>query len=191
MIEHLFVSKVRMKLLKMFFLDISQEIHIRGIVRKLGEEINAIRRELKNLQEASILLAEHRGNRVYYKVNPESPLFSDMLSLVHKEYGLGGALIRNKAQLGDVKYGLLTVMFLENQHPSQYDVDVMLVGNVNMKEVSAAIKTAENELQREIRYTVLSEQELDFRKKKRDSFVTNIIYRQKVMLFGNENLLMS
>ena len=41
MIEHLFISKVRVKLLVLFFSDLSREIHIRGIVRKIDEEINS------------------------------------------------------------------------------------------------------------------------------------------------------
>ncbi len=185
------MSKVRIKLLKLFFLDISQEIHIRGIVRKLDEEINAVRRELKNLQEAKILIDEKKGNRLYYKVNKDCPIFPELLGIINKEYGLGGRILGLRDQLGEVKYALLTIMFIENHHPSPYDVDVLLVGNLNMKTVSRAIKEAETELKREIRYTVMTEDEFDFRKKKRDSFISNIIFKQKIMLLGNENNLMS
>ncbi len=191
MIEHLFISKVRVKLLKLFFLDPTQEIHIRGIVRKIDEEINAVRRELKNLQEGTVFLSEKRGNRLYYKINPKCPIFYEIQGLIHKEYGLGGVIVRNLDEMGTVKYALLTTAFLQNHHPSQYDVDILLVGDLNMKVVSSAIKEAEKEMKREIRYTVMEEEELDFRKKRRDTFILNILNKHKIMIVGDENRLLS
>ncbi len=190
-IEHLFISKVRIKLLKLFFLDTTKEVHIRGIVREVHEEINAVRRELKNLFDAKVLTCERRGNRLYYKVNKDGLLFNELLGMINKEFGLGEKVLAKRDILGDVKFALITNSYLENSHPSQYDVDVLFIGNINMKAVSAAIKLAEDELHREIRYTIMTEEEFAFRKKKRDSFILNILNKHKVMLFGNENELMS
>ena len=65
MIEHLFISKVRIKLLKLNLVDTTKHVHIRGIVRMIDEEINAVRRELKNLKEAGILENEKREKNVF------------------------------------------------------------------------------------------------------------------------------
>ncbi|MBN2100824.1 hypothetical protein JW710_02940 [Candidatus Dojkabacteria bacterium] len=191
MIDQLFVSKVRVKLLKFFFLDTSKELHIRGITRKIDEEINAVRRELKNLESASILRKERRGNRLYYKINKDCPIYYELLGLVNKEFGLGRTILDNKDHLGEVRYAVLTTAYLENHHPSPYDVDILIIGNLEMKNISSAIKSAESSIGREIRYTVMTEEEFDFRKKKRDSFISNILNRQKIILIGDENELMS
>lgn len=191
MIEHLFISKVRVKLLQLFYSDLSREIHIRGIVRKIGEEINAVRRELRNLESIGVLTCEKRGNRLYYKINPKSPLYYELLGLVHKESGLGGLIIENLDALGTILYAVLTSAYIENHHPSQYDIDVLIIGDINLKAVSSIIKKAEEEIKREIRYTVMDEEEFDFRKKKRDSFVMNVLNKHKVMLVGDENRLLS
>lgn len=191
MIEHLFISKVRIKVLSLFFLDPSKDVHIRGIVRMIDEEINAVRRELRNLESAHVLMSEKRGNRVYYRVNPDSPIYYELLGLINKEFGLGGIILENLEKLGSVTFALLTSAYIENHHPSQYDVDLFIVGDVNMKGVSSVIKEAESKLKREIRYTVMNGEEFDFRKKKRDSFVMNILFKHKIMLVGNENKLLS
>jgi len=191
MIEHLFISKVRVKLLVLFFSDLSREIHIRGIVRKIDEEINAVRRELKNLEKTGVLLKEQRGNRLYYKGNPHSPLFYEILGLVHKESGLGSSIISKQDEMGTVLYALITSAYIENHHPSQYDIDVLIIGDVNLKAVSATIKSAEAEIKREIRYTVMNEEEFEFRKRKRDVFVMNILNKHKIMLIGDENRLLA
>lgn len=175
----------------MFFTDISKEVHIRGIVREIGEEINAVRRELKNLAQATILIHQKRGNRLYYKVNKDCPVFYELLGLINKEFGLGKVIIDKKENFGDVLYGVLTTAYIENHHPSPYDVDILLVGEANMKGISSAIKEAEKSIGREIRYTVMTEEEFEFRKKKRDNFISNIINKHKLVLFGDENKLLS
>lgn len=191
MMEHLFISKVRIKLLALFFLDVSKEIHIRGVVRSIDEEINAVRRELKNLEAATVLVSEKRGNRQYYAINPKCPFYYELLGIVNKQFGLGGAVVRNLDGLGTVLYALLTPAFIENHHPSQYDIDLLIVGDLNLKGVSSVIKEAEDEIGREVRYSVMTEEELVFRKKKRDAFLLNILNKHKIMLVGDEDRLLT
>ena len=191
MIDSILVSKVRIKILKLFFTDLKREIHIRGIVRKIDEEINAVRRELKNLEHVGILIKDPRGNRHYYSINNECPIFDDLLGLINKEFGLGRTIIDNLDNLGDMKFAILTKSYITNKHESEYDVDLMLIGNIKMDLIAKLIKTSEEELGREIRYTVLSEDDFIFRKKKRDSFTLNIINRRNILLIGDEDLLLS
>ncbi|MDD3661769.1 MAG: hypothetical protein PHG63_01765 [Candidatus Dojkabacteria bacterium] len=188
---NLFISKVRVKLLKLFFLDISKEIHIRGIVRTIDEEINAVRRELKNLERASVLVSEKRGNRQYYMLNRKCPIFPELLGIVHKESGLGSAILNNIDRMGTVLYALLTTAYIENHHPSQYDIDVLIIGELNLKAVSSVIHEVEESSKTEIRYSVMSEEEFTFRKKKRDAFILNILNKHKIMLVGDENRLLA
>ncbi len=191
MIEHIFKSKVRVKLLRLFFMDTSTEMHIRGVVRKIDEEINAVRRELKNLAKAGILESEKRGNRLYYSVDDDCAIRYELIGLVNKEFGLGKSILSRRDLLGDVKYAILTTAYLEDHHPSPYDIDVLMVGNLSMKGVSSTIKAAESEIGREIRYTVMTEEEFEYRKKKRDTFILNILNKHKIMLVGDENKLMA
>lgn len=191
MIEHFFVSKVRVKLLKLFFLGASEDIHIRAIVRAIDEEINAVRRELKNLEAATLLQSDRRGNRVYYSVNQRCPIFNEILGLVHKEFGLGGSVLRNYKELGSITYAVLTTAFLANHHPTQFDIDLLLVGDINLKGTAVIIREAEEEMHREIRYTIMSKEDFDFRRKQRDAFIINILEKHKIILIGDENRLVS
>jgi len=191
MIERILVSKVRIKILKLFFTDLKKEVHIRGIVRKIDEEINAVRRELKNLEAAGILIKDQRGNRHYYLVNKQCPIFSEILGLINKQYGLGKTIIEAANELGDIRYAVLTNSYITNKHENEYDVDLMLVGNIKMDLIAQIVKSAEQELGREIRYTVLSEDDFIFRKKKRDSFTLNILNRQNILLIGDADSILS
>jgi hypothetical protein len=48
-------SKVRIKILELFFSNIREIYHVRGIVREITEEINAVRRELAKLEKDGVL----------------------------------------------------------------------------------------------------------------------------------------
>ena len=89
-------SKVRIKILELFLSDIAEMYHVRGIVRKTNEEINAVRRELGRLEKAGVLKKEARGNRLYYFLRDSYPFYGDLLSMVAKTTGLGREIIDSK-----------------------------------------------------------------------------------------------
>ena len=94
MLEDLVISKVRVKLLDIFFSNPTEIYYVRGLTRKTNEEINAVRRELFHLETAGILKKEPRGNRLYYWLNLNYPLFAELLAIVAKETGLGSRLLK-------------------------------------------------------------------------------------------------
>ena len=60
MLKDLFISKTRVKLLETFLTDSTQMFHVRDMVRKTGDEINAVRRELKRMESSGLLKKENR-----------------------------------------------------------------------------------------------------------------------------------
>src|SRR5690606_2722128 len=159
------------KLLELFFSDINEMYHVRGVTRTIKEEINAVRRELERLHEAGILKKEPRGNRVYYWVRQDYPLFEDILSIVSKNTGLGKELIENKNKLGKVGYIMFSGSFVRRkERRSEDSVDVLVVGDIVLPELATLIRKEESKRKHEINYTVMSREELDFRKKRRDPF---------------------
>ncbi len=186
-VKYLFISKVRIKILSLFFLHPDVPYHIRGVVREIGEEINAVRRELLRLEEIKLLKSEKKGNRLYFTLLDSFPFYNELLTIVYKTYGLGGEIVRCKKELGDVKFALLTKAYTKGIRSSMNDIDLILVGKVNVPALTAAVQRAERQTGREINYTVLKESEFILRKKRRDSFVQEMLQGSKVMLIGNED----
>ena len=100
--DDIITSKVGVKVLELFFSNLTEMYHDRGIVREIREEINAVRRELERLEKAGILKKEPRGNRIYYFVRTDYGGFSDLLSIVAKSTGLGKEICDSRAKLGKV-----------------------------------------------------------------------------------------
>src|SRR3989339_1393037 len=95
----LFVSRVRVKLIKIFLSQPQEIFYVRQLVRETGEEINAVRRELLRLETRGLVKKEPRANRLYYSFVKTYPFYQDLLSLVAKTSGLGATIIKNKNKL--------------------------------------------------------------------------------------------
>ena len=185
MLEDLITSKTRVKILSLFLKDVDAMYHVREIVRRVGEEINAVRRELILLDKKGLLNKEKRGNRVYYYFDKNYPYLSDLVRLSAKEFGLGREILKNRARLGNLKYAMLSGRYVKSKSTKD-DVDMLIVGLVVLPELQLIVKKEEEAKEQEINYTVMSEDEFNFRKSRRDPFIYSIINGSRIMLIGDE-----
>ncbi len=186
-LSDIITSKVRIKILELFLSDTSEMYHVRGIVREVKEEINAVRRELERMDKAGILKRENRGNRLYYWPRADYPFFGDLIGIVAKTTGLGAEIIANKNKIGKVGYVMFSGRFVRKKtRKREDDVDILLVGDVLIPELAAIIRKEESKRGKEINYTVMSREELDFRKKRRDPFLLGILAGSRTMIIGDE-----
>lgn len=191
MLNDLIISRVRVKLLEIFLSSPNQIIHVRELVRKSKEEINAVRRELAHMEKAGMVAKEPRANRLYYSFRKDYPLYFDLLELVTKTTGLGGAIIKNRNKLGRVRFAMISGRFARNIPGSAEQVDLLIVGNVVVAEVAALVREEEVRRGREVFFTPMTEEEFVFRKKKKDPFITAILGGSRIMVIGDEEELIS
>lgn len=191
-ISDIITSKVRIKILELFLSDVNELYHVRGIVREVKEEINAVRRELERLEKAGILKRERRGNRLYYWPRSDYQFFGDLLSMVAKTTGLGKEVLENKNKVGKLNYVMFSGKFVRRKiRRRDDDVDILIVGDVVLPELAALVRKEESKRGKEINYTVMSREEFEFRKKRRDPFLLGILSGSRVMILGDEEDLVS
>ena len=66
------------------------------------------------------------------------------------------------------------------------DVDILVVGEVVLPELASIIRAEESKRGKEINYTVMSKEEFEFRKKRRDPFLLGILSGSRTMIIGDE-----
>src|SRR3989338_3122979 len=191
MLEDLIISRVRVKILQLYFLSLGNMYHVREIVRRTNEEINAVRRELLHLEKAGILSKERRANRLFYLLRKDYPLYFDLCEIITKTKGLGGSILKNKAKLGKIKYALISGKFARNIPRSGNEVDLLIVGKIVLPELAQLVRAEEVKRERELNYTVMSEEEFEFRKRRKDPFILSILAKSKVIVIGDEEELIS
>lgn len=186
MLDDLIISKTRIKILDLFLEHPDKIYHVREITRQTDEEINAVRRELSFLEKKAILRKEPRANRLYYGLRRDYPFLMDLLNIWAKTRGLGGAILKNKAKLGKTKYVLMSGKFAHHQERDVEDVDLLVVGDIVLPELALLVRGEEGRRGKEINYTVMTEEEFSFRKKRHDPFLQKILTASHMMVVGDE-----
>ncbi len=190
MLEHLFGSKTRVKILKLLYRRPDRPFFVRELSREVGVQINAVRRELELLLHLGIINektdtkptdAEKAGAtlRKYYQLNPESLLYSELQALLIKE-----TVIEQKqfiadlsTKIGDIKLLILTGVFT---HDSKVETDVLVIGSVKLRALTKLIEHYQRELGFDIRYTIMTEDEFIDRRYVMDKFLFSIFEAEHV-----------
>lgn len=191
MFSDLITSKSRVKLLNVFLLSPYEMFHVRECVRRTGDEINAVRRELQFLEKHGILEKEHRANRVYYSLAKDYPFYFDLLSMGAKTLGLGHEVLKNRVKLGKIKYAMFSGRFVRHIKKNPDDVDFLVVGTIVLPELAVLVRNEEARLGTEINYTAMTEEEMKFRKTRNDPFIHAILSGSRVMLIGDEEAMLA
>jgi len=182
MLEQLFGSNTRNKLLHLFLENPDEAFFVREITRSINERINSVRRELDNLEKFGLILPKSDGQKKYYFVDKNFVLFQELKSLIAKSKMLAEKLIAVKVKkLDGIKYLALTGQLVgDNDSP----IDILLVGTISNEQLQKFIKEVEKAYRVAIKYTHLSTKEYNLRKSMTDKFLYNIINGHKVELIN-------
>ncbi|MCG2767898.1 MAG: nucleotidyltransferase domain-containing protein [Chloroflexota bacterium] len=189
MLRQLFSSRVRVKLLTIFLTNPDTRFYTRELSRLLEESPYALQRELHRLESVGLLEVEPEANIKYYAVDKSCPIYPELKSIVLKTTGLGDALREGLAELGTIEQAFIYGSVAAGEEDSLSDVDLMLVGEVDLLELSEIIARLEGQLGREINYLALTSAELSQRIADGDPFIENVLAGPKVMLIGDKDAL--
>jgi hypothetical protein len=181
-----FTSRVRLKIMTLFYTHPQELFHMREIARTIDEQINAVRRELISMEKTEFLLSKKDGIKKYFLLNPDFPYYGEFRSIVMKSFGLGYHVFKNKKALGDVKFAILTHTYLNHEKSDETNLDMLIVGEPDMKVLEESVRDAQQLESKEIFYSVISEKELEVRKKRKDSLIYSMSVLPRAMVIGTD-----
>lgn len=179
-------SRVRAEYFRLFFGINSHEFHLREIERQTGFAIGTVRQEAKKLERLELIVKRTDGNRTYYKANKYHPLFSTLHSLVLQTAGLV-EIFKSNLKKDSIEYAFIFGSMAKGTDNSESDVDLFIIGNLGLRDISKMLKEPARILNREINPHIMSTLEYDRRAKEKEHFVRNVINSPKLMIIGNEN----
>lgn len=187
MLQHLIPSKVRRKILELFFHHPQESFYLRKIVREVNEEVNAVKRELDILSSAKVLQKEKRLNKIFFSLNKNWRFYDEFLRIFAKTSSLATLIENNLSKIGKIKYIALSTKYIKGQPIKEDEIYLLFVGVIVLPEVQSIIAQEEKNFGREINYTVMTEEEFIFRKKNNDPFIWRFLRQPKIMLYGSED----
>lgn len=197
MIEQLFGSKTRVKLLQLFYGNPNRSFYVREITRKIDEQINSVRRELANLLSIGIISSDNTDNKLYYEVNQAYEYYQPLLAVFgngkfegkqpEKAAKTAAKTERDKIKaLGNVEVALFTGQFTRDDSSG---VDFLVVGDVNQHSLQKFVADLEGQEGKEIRYAILSPKEFAYRRQIKDKFVDLVLNAKKQILVDKNGIL--
>lgn len=179
MLEKLFTSKNRIKILRFLFFE-TEETHLREIARKLKISPSAVKRELENLEKIGLI--KKQKNKI--KLNKKNNIAEDLKNIFIKTDYIVYPI---KEVLKDkrIKYSLIFGSFARGEFNEDSDIDLLVVGNVSLSEIYKALKPAESRIRKEINPSAWKMNELI--EKSKTGFIKDIFSKKIIMIKGEEN----
>ena len=200
MIDALFGSKTRVKLLKLFLNSPDNSYYVREITRLIDEQINSVRRELSNMLKIGIITSENVENKLYYKVNQMYPHFIPLRAIFSDEE-IPIAEVQAAKISGNTKDSTSTFSSSDSNPEVKYynkifegltgahaiviagklvrgsasPIDILIIGQVPNTKLKTIIKSIERREEIEVNYTVIAPEEFHYRISVRDRFIGEIL----------------
>jgi hypothetical protein len=218
MIEQLFGSKTRVKLLQLFYSNPNRAFYVREITRKIDEQINSVRRELSNLLSIGLITSDATNNRLYYEVDQSYEYYKPLATIF-------GGLKTAPAPAAEAKpakkagqkteepaaapaapktdvaaehpmaksirgLGRVELALLTGQFTRDElsGIDVLIVGDINQAKADKFIAELEQAENKELRYAVLPLDNYRYRVQINDRFISNVLEAKKQVIINTQDL---
>lgn len=186
MILQLFPA-TRARLLQILFEDPSRSLHLRELARMSGMSIGSVQAEVNNLTKIELILQRRDGNRLYFSANTENPIYNDIRNIVIKTSGIQSQLLQALKQIDVIRLAFVFGSFAKNSATATSDIDLMVVGDIDLRTLTPHLKPIADTMNRELNPTVYSESAFTEKWRAQDAFILEVTKSEKIWIIGNEN----
>lgn len=191
MVEQLFGSKTRVKLLQLFYSNPNRSFYVREITRKIDEQINSVRRELSNLLSIGIITSDTNNNRLYYEVDQSFQYYQPLAQIFGTLTVASDAPTVDSGAQAIKALGNVDLAFYAGQFTREPagGTDIFIVGDVNHTQLTKYVAELEKQEGKELRYTAMTMQEFTYRQQVNDRFLGVLLGSKKQILIDKHHIL--
>jgi len=176
-LDNLFGSRIRVKVLKFFFRNYPGEFGVSELAKRIQESHGSTKKEIDALVKLRLIkknthLDEPR--RTKYALNRNFEFFTELKALILKSSPAEkNRMTRRILTLGRVKLAVVSGVFLNNASGTDNSVaDLFIVGDdINKEKLRSFVRSLEAEVGREIKLSIMDKDEFDYRYGMFDRFV--------------------
>ena len=179
-------TKTQKKVLGLLFGKPDKSFYTNEIMRWASMGRGTVGRELDKLVSVGLLTVTREGNHNYYQANENNPIYSELVSIVRKTFGVADVVrevlvpFDNNIELAFI-YGSIA----KGLDTKSSDIDLMLVGNgLNYGLLMEVLLPLEEALQRSINPTIYDKNDFSNKLKESNSFLTRVMEQPKIMIKG-------
>lgn len=158
------------------------------LARSLGTPPSSLQRELSALVDTGILEQRREGARVYFRAQKRSPIYRELRGIVEKTAGIIPTVRTVLAPFGrKILCAFVYGSVARAQEHASSDIDLMVIGQAGLSELTPALRKAERTLGRDLNATVYAIEEFRSKVEKNDHFLTAVLKLPKRFVKGGES----
>jgi predicted nucleotidyltransferase len=181
-------SKVQRCVLGLIFGNPDRSFYANELFRLAGSGTGAVVRELAKLADSGLVTVSKIGNQKHYQANRAAPIFEELRGIVLKTFGMADVLRQGLLPLsGQISAAFVYGSVAKGTDTARSDIDVMVIGvDLAYPEVYSALMPVEVQLARKINPSIYSNEDVQLKLKKGNTFLTRIMAQPKIFLIGSE-----
>ena len=181
-------GKGMLAILAQLFGHPDRRFFMRELARGARATPSVLQRDLSALTGAGILLRSKEGRQVYYQANSRCPIFGELKGLVAKTFGIADILREMLApHRASIDLAFIYGSVAKAEHTSRSDVDVLIVGRLQLGTIAQALLDAEAKLGRPINLTLYTRREFAQKVVAGDHFLGKVLERPIDFLIGERD----
>lgn len=188
-LEHLFGSRTRVKLLRLFLRHPGRPFFVRELSREVGSQLHAVRRELDRFTAIKLLRVglpnedPRHPKKKFYIMDSTAPLYSELSSLVTaSQFFSEQDMVCELRALGRIAALYFCGTFTNE---SSAATDLLLVGRIDRGKLRALMERRSKEIGFDIRYTIMTPSEFKYRRDVADRFLLSILDGRHFLVYNS------
>jgi len=185
--ESLFAQNV-LEVLAVLFLHQEDLVHQSKIAQLTGLHRLQVQRAVQRLKVDSIIEEYHHGNMVCYTLNKSHPLYQELKNILYKTILIGEPFRKLFSDFtGAIDMAFIYGSYASGTELAESDIDLFIVGQMGLKEISKILTPLAKKLQKEINPVVCTKAEFSRKASSKDHFLMSVLNSKKLWIIGDEN----
>lgn len=181
-------TRLRRKLLAYSFTHSDENYYVRELSSLIDEDPGNLSRELRKLEAEGLYVSFTKGKAKFYSVNKNYPLFKELKKIIFKTEGVEGSLKEIVLKYKGIALTFIYGSYAKNEEKKTSDIDLVVVGKINRDHFTNDIRNLETKLNREINFTVYTEDEFAKERKNEGGFLNLVLKDKFIILKGRLNV---
>jgi predicted nucleotidyltransferase len=148
-----------------------------------GAGVGAGRAVIEAFENSGVVVKQKRGNQLLYAINLHNPIYSDLRSICLKTFGMADVVAQELQPFKDrIQLAFLFGSMVRGAERPDSDVDLMVVGDLDVFELGEAVERMQKILGREVDLNLHTSEE--WKSLAGDRVIAAIMKENKIMVVG-------
>ncbi|MFH0906809.1 MAG: hypothetical protein ABIC36_03335 [bacterium] len=182
-LEQLFDSPLKVRLLKLFLRNPSQFFEFKEIAKRTKGDTDSCRQQIRKLESIKFINSKIKNKKKSYSINRDFDFYNELRILVLKSSPASkNKILKRIRAIGRISLAVLSGIFVDSDNSR---VDILIVGDgIKANKLSVFLRDLEAEVGKEIDYVTMTTKDFKYRHDMFDRFLRDVLEKKHEKLIN-------